>query len=80
MNIESIGSLAKSVGVSPETMVLAIVWTFLWKGLALWRAANLQQKYWFVAILFINTMGVLEIIYLFFISKNYKIEVVEERK
>jgi len=54
-----------------------IAWTIVWKGMALWRAAQLGQKRWFIAILVINTVGLLEIIYLFFITRKYKVEVVE---
>ena len=47
------------------------VWTIVWKGLALWRAAQLKQKIWFVIFMLpINTLGVLEIIYLFLIAKS----------
>jgi hypothetical protein len=41
----------------------------VWKGLALWHAARRGEHWWFVAILLINTIGILEIIYLFFIAK-----------
>jgi len=42
----------------------------IWKAIALWRAANLKQKNWFIAILILNTLGILEIAYLFFFAKN----------
>jgi uncharacterized membrane protein YedE/YeeE len=41
----------------------------VWKGFALWRAAELKQKKWFIALLVINTIGILEILYLFVFSK-----------
>jgi methionyl-tRNA synthetase len=44
------------------------LWSILWKGLALWRSANLKQRNWFVAILVLNTVGILEIVYLFFFA------------
>lgn len=44
------------------------IWSILWKGLALWRSANLKQRNWFVAILVLNTVGILEIVYLFFFA------------
>lgn len=79
MNIESLSILATWAGVHPLWIVGAIIWTLVWKGLALWRAAELRQKWWFVAILLINTLGILEIIYLFIVAKNYRVEVVEEK-
>ncbi|MEK7159987.1 MAG: DUF5652 family protein [Patescibacteria group bacterium] len=52
------------------------LWSILWKGLALWRAAELKQRNWFVAILVLNTVGILEIAYLFFFAKK-KLELKE---
>jgi methionyl-tRNA synthetase len=46
------------------------IWSILWKGLTLWRSANLKQRNWFVAILILNTVGILEIVYLFFFAKK----------
>ena len=79
MNIESINILAAWSGIHPVLIAAAIIWVIVWKGLALWRAASLHQKYWFIAILVINTLGILEIIYLFLVAKKYKVEVVEEK-
>jgi len=41
-----------------------VAWSLWWKGLALWRAAQNKSKVWFIAILLINTLGILEIFYL----------------
>ena len=65
---------------NPLLFLALMTWTFIWKGLALWKSAGLRQKYWFVAILLINTVGILEIIYLFVIAKRYKVEVVEREE
>ena len=61
----------------PTLVLLLLIWSLVWKGFALWRAAGLRQKYWFTAILIVNTFGLLEIIYLFLVARKYKIEVVE---
>jgi len=49
--------------------VLAI-WSLIWKGLALWRAARRNESAWFIALLILNTLGILEIIYYFLIAKT----------
>lgn len=49
------------------------IWTLPWKGWALWRAARLEKKWWFVALLVINTLGILEILYIFVFSKKQEI-------
>jgi hypothetical protein len=78
MNIASINILADWIGVHPLFIVLAIIWSLVWKGLALWQSAGLRQRYWFIAILLVNTLGILEIIYLFFVARKYKVEVLEK--
>lgn len=49
-------------------VLVLIVWSIIWKGLALWRAAKRGEKIWFVVFLIVNTAGILEIIYLFLIT------------
>ena len=44
--------------------LLILVWSLIWKGLALWRAARRQEKVWYVILLVLNTAGIAEIIYL----------------
>lgn len=50
-------------------LVLLIVWSFIWKGLGLWHSAKRRDAWWFVALLLLNTAGILEIIYLFGVAK-----------
>ncbi|HUD03934.1 MAG TPA: DUF5652 family protein [Candidatus Paceibacterota bacterium] len=55
---------------SHGTLVLLIVlWSVFWKGLALWHSARRDQPIWFVILLVVNTLGILEIIYLFGVLK-----------
>ncbi len=51
-------------------LILAALWTIPWKGVALWRAAQNRQVIWFIAILILNTLAILEIIYIFYFSKK----------
>jgi hypothetical protein len=73
-------------GISPEVAlaVLSIIgiWSLVWKGLALWKSAGKQQPIWFIALLIINTAGVLEILYIFIFSRMEKrrITLVKKRK
>jgi len=50
--------------------IFAAAWTLTWKGLALYRAAQNRSPVWFIVLLLVNTLGVLEIIYYFAISKK----------
>ncbi|MEK9207316.1 MAG: DUF5652 family protein [Patescibacteria group bacterium] len=57
------------VGNIPLFMILLIVWSLFWKGLALWHSAKKHQGWWFIILLVVNTVGILEIIYLFGVLK-----------
>ena len=49
---------------------LAIIWTIPWKAVALWKAARNGHKIWFGFLFIFNTLAILEIIYIFFVSKG----------
>jgi hypothetical protein len=51
-------------------ILLLVLWTLPWKGVALWKAAGNRQLVWFVCILILNTLAILEIIYIFGFSKK----------
>ena len=53
---------------------IILIWSLVWKGLALWRSARLNHKTWFVFMLIINSLGILEILYLAFFGKIKKIK------
>lgn len=48
---------------------LLAIWSLIWKGLALWHSAQRKDNWWFIALLIINTVGILEIVYLFGFAK-----------
>lgn len=50
-------------------LVLAL-WTAPWKGVALWKAARNKDLVWFIVLLLINTLAILEILYIFVFSKK----------
>lgn len=67
MNILNLGS---GYGVAGGVWLLVlVVWSLFWKGLALWHAGRRGQPWWFVIMLVVNTVGILEIIYLFAVCK-----------
>lgn len=45
-------------------LVPLIVVDLVLRGMALWHAAKNGQKYWFIALLTINSVGILPLIYL----------------
>jgi hypothetical protein len=49
--------------LAPFFLLLA-VWSVVIKGYALWVSARAEQNKWFIALLVINTAGILEVVYL----------------
>lgn len=47
-------------------LIIGVVWELIWKGIAMWRAARLDQPAWFWTMLVISSVGVLPILYLLF--------------
>ena len=57
------------LGNSFWLVVILALWTLPWKGVALWKAANLNQRNWFIILLIVNTVAILEIIYIFAVAR-----------
>ena len=55
-----------------------VFWTIILKGYALWSAARGGQKKWFIALLIVNTFGILEIVYLIWYRHKNVGEIVSE--
>ena len=45
-------------------ILVAVLWEIVLKGFGLWYSARGSQKWWFIAMLVLNTLGILPIIYL----------------
>ena len=45
-----------------------VAWGLAWKGASMWRAAKDDSKPWFIALFAINTLGLLDAVYLFGVS------------
>ena len=53
-------------------LIPLLLWSLFWKGWALWRAAKNDSLPWFVVLLLVNTLGVLDIVYIFIFGKERK--------
>jgi len=51
-------------------LIILSIWSIIWKGMALWKAARNNSTPWFVVLLILNTMGILEILYIYIFSKK----------
>ena len=59
--------------------IVASIWSLGWKGVALWKAAQLSHKRWFILLLIANTLGILDIIYIRFVARKFTVETVESK-
>ncbi len=57
------------VGTGGVVLAILVLWSIVWKGLALWKSAREGSKVWFVVLLIVNTVGILDILYLYVFSK-----------
>lgn len=58
--------------LKPHIFIPLLIWSLFWKGLALWTAGNRKEKIWFIILFLVNTIGILEIIYLLTRKKSKK--------
>ncbi len=63
--------IGEELGLFSLLALMAVLWQLPWKGVALWRAARNTHKGWFIALFLLNTMAILEIIYIFGFSKKH---------
>lgn len=66
--IPGLDTASAELGISTLALTLFFaaitIWSLAWKGVGLWHAARNHQTHWFIAMLILNTIGILEIIYL----------------
>jgi hypothetical protein len=53
-------------------LIAIILWTLPWKVVALWKSARNTDRVWFAVLLVVNTLAILDIIYILFFSKREK--------
>lgn len=75
--IESYSQIANYLGISVGVVIVILtivsIWSLVWKGLALWKSSKKDHKIWFIVLLVVNTVGILEILYIYVFSKmNFK--------
>lgn len=78
---ENIDSMIAFIEENTLLFIVVTLWSLAWKGFALWKAAARKKNpYWFVAILVLNTYGIIDILYIFIFSEWKKITKKEEPK
>ena len=76
--------VANAWGIPVWAAAMAIIiistWSLIWKGLALWKSARKNHLVWFIVILVVNTVGILEILYLYVFSQMKKEKKVKKKR
>lgn len=54
----------ESLGIFKFILVPFLIFDLILKGFALYKSARKEQKVWFVALLIVNSFGILPLIYL----------------
>lgn len=73
------GVFSSLMGIPLILLGLLVVWSLIWKVVALWTAARKKQIMWFIVLVLVNTAGLLEILYIYVFSKMKLGEKEEEK-
>jgi hypothetical protein len=60
----------QTLAENPNWLIPVLIWTLIWKGTALWKCGQHNQIRWFIAILILNTLGSLPIVYLIWFRRD----------
>lgn len=77
MGTTTVNLLLNKYEIPVWVLIVLVIWTLIWKGPALWKAARSSKKTWFIVLLLVNTVGILDIIYLFAIDRKTKNETIQ---
>lgn len=72
--------IATQLGASLWLLAVIFVWSLVWKMIALWKSARKGHIIWFVIMAVVNTIGILEILYIFVFSKLGPMKKSEKKK
>jgi hypothetical protein len=66
---ETLQTISSQLGMPIWLFGIILVWIITWKLIALWKSARKGHIVWFIFLAIINTIGILEILYIFVFSK-----------
>jgi hypothetical protein len=86
LNLDVKGKTMEQLGLQPLTATIVllvavfVLWDMVWKAIGLWKSARNSQLGWFIAIMVLNTIGILPIVYILWFQKKPRKIVVGKRK
>jgi sterol desaturase/sphingolipid hydroxylase (fatty acid hydroxylase superfamily) len=73
MSSEAIMEISSALGIESGAvlllLVLIIIWSAIWKLMAMWKSARKGSLAWFIVLGLVNTLGILEILYIYVFSE-----------
>ena len=63
-------ALSLYMGVPMLILSIVLLWSVIWKGIALWKSGRHGQMVWFIVLLVVNTAGILDIVYILFFQRK----------
>jgi uncharacterized membrane protein YadS len=60
------------LGALLPVFIILGLWSAVWKAIALYKAGGNKSIPWFVVLFILNTVGILEILYIFVFSRSKK--------
>jgi methionyl-tRNA synthetase len=74
------GQLSAQLGISIWILIVIVIWSAIWKLIALWKSARKGHIVWFIVLAIVNTVGILEILYVYIFSEmNFKKDSVKKK-
>ena len=67
--LDTLNNIAVQLGIPLWLLMIILIWTIVWKLLALWKSARNNHIVWFIVLAVINTIGILEILYIYVFAK-----------
>ncbi len=62
------GAAQERLALAWAIMLAVVVWSYVWKCIAFWKAARRDQVGWYVLIALAPPFGLLEMIYVFLVA------------
>ena len=67
--VGEIAAISAQLGVPLWLFIVILVWTAIWKLMAMWKAAQKKSVTWFIVLGIVNTVGILPILYIYVFSE-----------
>lgn len=78
--MDYLSEISTQLGISAWLLIVIIIWSIFWKILALWKSARKGNPIWFVVLFFFNTIGIIEILYIYVFSEINLKSISKEKK